>query len=436
MSSLPQNPQLGSSISTFFKEISLNKLISAPLFAMFHFLLSSIFSNRSPYQFLKEMEDKPFSQKTVHNRLSNPKVNWRQLLLKISKTLISKLTPLTSEDRKTVFIVDDSIYPRARSKKVELLSKQFDHARKVYVNGFRFLNLGWSDGNTFLPLAFSLLGGKESRLENLDRRTLSGKRKVEAVKPATEVTVDLIQEALGRGIKADYVLFDSWFSSPKMFVTIRQLHLHAIAMVKKTSKVYYNYQGERLSVKQLYQKLPKRRGRAKYLLSIEVTASYDEKEIPLKLVFVRNRNKKKDYLVLASTDTTLSEEDIIQTYGKRWAIEVYFKMCKQYLRLTKCQSLSYDELVGYTTGVCLAYSMLSYQGRLDTDQRSFGDLFFIMGREIEDLSFSQALYYLFQLLMEKLEELGILSEQVMETLVDTFLIQAPKLLTRRFLRIE
>ena len=122
--------------------------------------------------------------------------------------------------------------------------------------------------------------------------------------------------------------------------------------------------------------------------------------------------------------------------GKRWAIEVYFKMCKQYLRLTKCQSLSYDELVGYTTGVCLAYSMLSYQGRLDTDQRSFGDLFFIMGREIEDLSFSQALYYLFQLLMEKLEELGILSEQVMETLVDTFLIQAPKLLTRRFLRIE
>ncbi|WP_164828519.1 transposase, partial [Streptococcus sp. DD11] len=133
---------------------------------------------------------------------------------------------------------------------------------------------------------------------------------------------------------------------------------------------------------------------------------------------------------------SLSEEEIIQTYGKRWAIEVYFKMCKQYLRLTRCQSLSYDELFGYTTGVCLAYSMIAYQGRLDTDQRSFGDLFFIMGREIEDLSFRQALHYLLQLFMEKLEETGLLTDKVLESLVDTFLDQAPKLLTRWFQRAD
>lgn len=186
------------------------------------------------------------------------------------------------------------------------------------------------------------------------------------------MTVDLLKEALQKGIKVDYVLFDSWFSNPKMFVALRQLKLHAIAMVKKTSKVYYNYQGEGLSVKQLYQKIPKRRGRAKYLLSLEVTARYGQEEIPLKLVFVRNRSQKKDYLVLTCTDTTLSEEDMIQTYGKRWAIEVYFKMYKQYLRLTRCQCLSYDELVGYTTGGCLAYSLLAYQGRLD---RVWGTLF-------------------------------------------------------------
>ncbi|MBP2621704.1 transposase, partial [Streptococcus panodentis] len=48
---------------------------------------------------------------------------------------------------------------------------------------------------------------------------------------------------INKGVKADYVFFDSWFSSPKMFTSIRQLNLHVIAMVKKTSKVYYNYQG-------------------------------------------------------------------------------------------------------------------------------------------------------------------------------------------------
>lgn len=123
MSSLPQNRLIRSSISTFFKEISLNSLVSVPLLEILHFLLASIFSNRSSYQFLQEFEDKPFSQKTFHNRLANPKVNWRRILLMISNNLIRKLTPLTSDTRKNVFIVDDSIYPRGRSKKVELLSK-------------------------------------------------------------------------------------------------------------------------------------------------------------------------------------------------------------------------------------------------------------------------------------------------------------------------
>ncbi|MBZ2108068.1 transposase [Streptococcus mitis] len=436
MSSLPQNHQLRNSISTFFKEISLNTLTGGALLVLFHFLLTSIFSNRSPYQLLKEVDNKPFSQKTFHNRLSNPKINWRSILFFISKKLIEKLRPLTSEERKTVFIVDDSIYPRARSKKVQLLSKQYDHANKVYVNGFRFLNLGWSDGNTFLPLAFSLLGGKKSTVGEIDKRTLSGKRKMEALEPATDVTLNLLKKALHQGIQADYVLFDSWFSSPKLFVAIRKLQLHVISMVKKSSKVYYNYEGQRLSVKQLYAMHSKRRGRSKYLLSLEVTACYDKTEIPLKLVFVRNRNKKNDFLVLASTDTSLSEEEIIQTYGKRWEIEVYFKICKQYLRLTRCQSLSYDELVGYTTGVCLAYSMLAYQHRFEVDGRSFGDLFFIMCKEIEDLSFKEALRLIFQLLMDKLEDLGILSEAVIEALVNLFLIQAPKILTKRLLCLE
>ncbi len=50
------------------------------------------------------------------------------------------------------------LFPRNRSKKVELLSRMFDHCAHRYVKGFRMLTLGWSDGRSFLPLAFSLLG--------------------------------------------------------------------------------------------------------------------------------------------------------------------------------------------------------------------------------------------------------------------------------------
>jgi len=38
-------------------------------------------------------------------------------------------------------------------------------------------------------------------------------------------------------------------------------------------------------------------------------------------------------LALLSTDITIADEEIIRLYGKRWDIEVFFKMCKQHLKM-------------------------------------------------------------------------------------------------------
>ena len=74
------------------------------------------------------------------------------------------------------------------------------------------------------------------------------------------------------------------------------------------------------------------------------------------LVFVRNRNNRQDYLILVSTDVNLSEEEIIQTYGKRWNIEVFFKMCKSYLKLGKeSRTMSYDAMTAHVSIVLARY---------------------------------------------------------------------------------
>ena len=39
-----------------------------------------------------------------------------------------------------------------------------------------------------------------------------------------------------------------------------------------------------------------------------------------KVVYVRNRNKRKEYLCLISTDVNLDENEIIRIYGKHWDI--------------------------------------------------------------------------------------------------------------------
>ena len=99
-----------------------------------------------------------------------------------------------------------------------------------------------------------------------------------AVKKGTEVISDLISEAQLAGIHADYVLFDSWFSSPKVIRSMREKNLDVVAMVKKSSKIHYQFQDELLSCKDIYARCKKRRGRSRYLLSVPIEICGGEPE--------------------------------------------------------------------------------------------------------------------------------------------------------------
>ena len=90
-----------------------------------------------------------------------------------------------------------------------------------------------------------------------------------------------------------------------------------------------------------------------------------ENPIPAKIVCVRNKAKShKDWLAFICTDTTLSEEEIIRVYGKRWQIEVFFKTCKSMLNLIgECRSLSYDALTAHVAIVFTRYMLLAMEQR-------------------------------------------------------------------------
>lgn len=131
--------------------------------------------------------------------------------------------------------------------------------------------------------------------------------------------VELLKTALNAGYKADYVLYDSWFSNPAQLVAVKNLGLDSIAMIKKSSRIRYEYEGQMLSIKKIYGICKKRRGRSRYLLSVNVMIGKDQK-IPAKIVCVRNKRNKKDWIAFICTNPDLSEEEIIRIYGKRWGI--------------------------------------------------------------------------------------------------------------------
>ena len=143
--------------------------------------------------------------------------------------------------------------------------------------------------------------------------------------------------------------------------------------------------------------------------------------LPAKLVFVRDR-RKKDWLALLSTDTELADEDIVRIYGKRWDIEVFFKMAKQHLKLAKeIQCRDFDALIAHTTIVFMRYMFLAYQCRMETDHRTFGDLFYACCDEVADISFLEALCRILTLATDRLKQLGTFCEKTAAAFFDAIM---------------
>ena len=329
------------------------------------------------------------------------------------------------------------MYERNRSKKVELLTKVYDHAKHAYKFGFRMLTLGWSDGNTFLPVNSILLSSenKKNRIneaKSIDKRTVGYKRRTLSMQKGTIAMLELLKAAKSSSIPAKYVLFDSWFSSPSTLHAVKEIGYDVIGMVKKTPKMFFRYNGEDMSLISIYNRNKKRRGRSKYLLSVTVDVVKDGAVIPAKVVYVRNRNKRKEYLCLISTDVTLNEEEIIRIYGKRWDIEVFFKVCKSYLNPSKeCRSMSYDAMTAHTTVVFTRYMMLSLENRESNDNRSLGELFLYFSDEMSDITWIQAFQMLLQMFRIILYDTVELSEETIDELLDAFMSAIPTVLKSR-----
>ncbi|MEW9673306.1 transposase [Ammoniphilus sp. 3BR4] len=438
--------QLTSKVDRFFKEQSIGTLLKQSNFfkdcgftclELLKFIFLLVFSKKNLYQTLqKEDSTNRPGKDSVYRFLNSSRYNWRKFLLLLSRGLIeTKLDPLTEEDRVKVLIFDDSLFSRARSKTVELLANVHDHTTGRYVRGFRMLTLGWSDGNTFIPLCFSLLSShkKSSRYvemnNGMDKRTSGYQRRKEACQKSLETMQDLLKQALQAGTKASYVLFDSWFSFPVTIMKVLEQGMHVICMLKSMHRVYYVYDGQKLNLNALYKAVRKRRGKSKILASVIVTLGTNEKEedVQAKIVFVRDRNRKKNWLALLSTDVSLTEDEIIRIYGRRWDIEVFFKMTKSYLRLAKeFQGRSYDMMFAHTTIVFARYLLLSLESRENEDQRSFGHLFYICCDELEDIKFASAILLLIDLFKSIVQEVLILTEEKFQELFDKFLSCLPK----------
>jgi len=441
---LPQDQdgqELFNAISSFFHTFGIGNLLrkcnaqkekGVPVLDIFKYKLCNVFSGRSMYMQQKTGSFREsFSKNTFYRFLNSPKTNWLRFTTLLSKKVADKVEPLTDDERVNAFVVDDSLFEKTSCKKTELGSRVFDHTSMKYRIGYRLMTLGWTDGNTFLPVNSCLLASsKESNLigpvERFDGRSLAAKRRKLAQTKGTEVMIELLKSALAAGHSAEYVLFDTWFSSPAQLIAVKNLGLDSIAMVKKSSRIYYEYEGELLSIKKIFGACKKRRGRSKYLLSVNVMIGKDEK-IPAKIVCVRNKKNKRDWIAFICTNPEISEEEIIRIYGKRWQIEVFFKTCKSYLNLiSECHSLTYDALTAHVAIVFTRYLMIAMEQRRNEDSRTLGEIFFYFTDELRDITFGESFQIILTAMIDSVCAIFQPTETQLELFIEMFAGRLPE----------
>jgi hypothetical protein len=262
------------------------------------------------------------------------------------------------------------------------------------------------------------------RKQDLHPSSLAYQRRDISTLPKPEVVQQMLLRMIRNGITANYVLFDSWFAINQSLIKHipRDMGMDVICILKR-SKAFYGYQKKLLSLPSLLEACQKRYGKkaielddhTKLFGSLVVSLGKQIKRLTqqrekekqenngskpdksddflVKVVFVENRNKKSKrvWLGLLSTDISLSDEEIIRIYGKRWDIEVFFKSIKSLLRVEKEYQLrNFDSINTHISIVCCQYCYLSWLSRKQQDPRTLGELFYLAWGKMEDIRFMEA----------------------------------------------
>lgn len=310
--------------------------------------------------------------------LANQFINWRSLLFSFVKEYLAKelsFTPLETTIKCLIF--DDTDLPKS-GKTIEGISKIFNHVDRIHFFGFKLLVAGYWNGSIFLPVDFSFhrenktsknkygLTPKQRKKQKKtprDKKTRAYKRYKELNIKKTDMLIKMFSRICKRNIDIDYILFDSWFTCMSLIKKLQHISkkVHVIGMYKYNSKITVG--NEVISLKEFKKKgkKPQRCRKLNYYYHRQIT-EIDGVKIA---VIISKRGVNGKWYTIVSTNTKLSFIEIIEIYGIRWTIEVFFKEAKQLFKLGSCQSTNFDVQIAHTTIIMIQYLLVSIRYRME-----------------------------------------------------------------------
>lgn len=377
------------------------------------------------------------ARKDVFYRLmNNEMINWRALLYAVAKVFRQSAKPANDRNSPVCGIIDDTLLEKT-GRRIEGVSKVFDHITQRCVLGFRCLVYSYWDGASLIPLDYTLhaeKGQNKKRPYGLAKKQLKeryrkdrqpdspgSKRLKELDQDKITAALDMIKRAAKHGFAPQYILTDAWFTSDNFISTLRNIRkgaMHFLGMARQDDRKY-DYDGKKYNAKELQRCLKAQVKRCRKIRStyIEVVVKY--KNVGSVKLFFSRYSRRGKWQLLLTTDLNLSYIKAVEIYNIRWGIEVLFKECKQHLNLGKCQSNDFDAQIAETTLSLMLFTMLSFRKRVQAYE-TMGGLFRDLSGELLELTVAQRLWGLFcQLLVIAAKKLGVDPDDYMSFLFES-----------------
>ncbi|RPI34672.1 MAG: transposase, partial [Chloroflexota bacterium] len=268
--------------------------------------------------------------------------------------------------------VDDSLGKKGKATR-HLQAVDFHHnhtestgKKQVYTNGYVYVEVHVQIG----PIGFlfdTRLYQREKKVRLLNRERESGHRLHYRSKyHLARNMLEELAQLLPQGHRV-YVLFDSWYASAKLIKFCRRQRWHVICAIKSNRRIDKKRidQHNQALKHQSYQRvtleaLDPRRKTPTYVVRT-IHGHLQEMVEPVQAFISKKRSGDKHPKYFACTDMTLSAQQALRYYQKRWPVEVDNLYLKDVLGLGDFRLQSFEAAEKWFAVVVLAINYLQFQ---------------------------------------------------------------------------
>jgi hypothetical protein len=238
-------------------------------------------------------------------------------------------------------ILDDVFVPKPFARYVCGAYPGYDHAQKRHVVGQRLVVLIWTNGILCVPVAVAFWHHRDF---------------VRTYRTKNQLARILVYWVVRHHIPCTYLTFDNWYASKQNLRYFTQLGLIFVTKLRHNAWISYDNTAHRVSWLTRFD--------AHYYADLDAYVRQFPVEYSgygigrLALVKHDKHAEPARTKYLFTNALHLTNREFVLRYRSRWAIECFFRTCKQAFGLGACQAHMMAQVLLHVRLVFLAYTML------------------------------------------------------------------------------